>query len=176
MVHSNPLPLLPQHLPDPSMKPIGHHPTLLSFCFFTSRFACTLSPPSVPFLPVTPSVLSCRPHHVRHSLQHGTHQLAPLQDRDPAHRLGLRGGQHAHHDPDGDRCPPHSGRWGICQVPAFCGETTAFRRYADVPSAAGMCLTSLVTPTSRASFMSLCIMAGIDKPNLVSKIRVHRFE
>jgi len=41
------------------------------------------------------------PDHVRDTLQHGTARLAVLEDRRPAHRLGVRGVFDARHDPDG---------------------------------------------------------------------------
>ena len=41
------------------------------------------------------------PHHVRHPVLHGSARLADRPDRRRDHRLRLRRGQHAHHDPHG---------------------------------------------------------------------------
>ena len=72
-----------------------------------------------------PLRVHCRPHHVRHPLQHGTSGVTAVQDRHPADRLGLRGGQHAHHDADGCQRPAGPGGWGLRQVSALRRQTTA---------------------------------------------------
>ena len=49
---------------------------------------------------MTPAFL-CRSDDVRRAVQHGPDRLAALQDRHPADGLGVRRGEHAHHDAHG---------------------------------------------------------------------------
>ena len=59
------------------------------------------------------------PDPVRRPLLHGPPRLAHRPHRRAAHRLALRGGQHADHDPDGDPGPQGPRRRLVREVPAL---------------------------------------------------------
>ena len=68
------------------------------------------------------------PHPLRDSLQHGTPGLQHRPHRHRAHRLALRGREHAHHDPHGAQGLGRPGRGRLRALPALRGSAPAARR------------------------------------------------
>ena len=68
------------------------------------------------------------PHHVRGAVLHGPARLAHRPHRRAAHRLGLRGRQHAHHDPHGPGRARRARRRPVGAVRALGRRTAAAGR------------------------------------------------
>ena len=109
--------------------------------------------------------LHARPHDVRHPLLDGTHRLAHQPAWRADHRLALRRGQHAHHDPHGHGGPgSHPGDGRLRALPPLrrCAARTTVPRTCPgraIRSASTSCTsprTARSGPTGPATGATRC--------------------